>query len=284
VVNNLTVPGLVPYQSRVNYSARAVDSLATTLLDNVNVQFVGLRQPGTVSFGSATYTVLENQSVALIDVIRTGGTAGSISIGFVAADGTARHAVNYVAVSGTVTFAEGDSIQTIVVPIIDDQVFSSNKTVDLYLSNPTLTAPLGSPIRATLTIVNTDPDLPPPTVSRKVQPVYAPRTRRVVAFRLTFSRTMDSTSAQNTQNYEILIPPARKNGARRTVPISQAVLDPGGQIVTLVRADLGRMHLARQVQIRVNGKPPAGLKDTSGVFLAGMNGQAGTDAVLSVSV
>jgi hypothetical protein len=224
----------------------------------------------------------ENQPTAQIDIVRTGGSAGSYTIGFAAADGTAKNGVNYEAVSGDVTFGEGVTFQAVNIPIIDDHLDDGNKTVNLYISNlPTGTAPIASPIVATLTIVNTD--LPAPTVSPKVQLVYAPHTRTVTAFRLQFSQPMDPTSAQTVSNYEVLLPPAYKHGPARVVSLSQAVLDPSGLFVTLYRASLGQ-HLTKFVQIVVLGKPPTGLIGTNGTFLAGTDGVSGTDAVLTVSI
>jgi hypothetical protein len=94
---------------------------------------------------------------------------------------------------------------------------------------------------------------------------------------------MNPISAQNIQNYEILLPPAHKNGPKRVVPISRASLDSSGLLVTLSRASLGQ-HLTKLLQIIVRGKPPTGLIGTNGTFLAGANGQSGTDATLTVSI
>src|SRR5208283_5098899 len=169
----------------------------------------------------------------------------------------------------------GVTLQAVNIPIIDDHLDNGNKTVNLYISNlPTLTAPIASPIVATLTIVNTD--LPAPTVSPKVQLVYAPHTRRVTAFRLQFSEPMGPTSAQTVSNYEVLLPPAHKNGPVRTVTLSQAVLDPSGLFVTLYRANFGQ-HLTKFVKIVVRGKPSTGLIGSNGTFLAGTGGVSGTD-------
>ena len=115
---------------------------------------------------------------------------------------------------------------------------------------------LTAPIQATLTILETDPA--PPTVSPKVQLVFAAHTRRVIAFQLSFSQPMDAASAQNVANYQVLLPPAHKNGPKRSVPLSRAVLDQSGTIVTLYRADLGRQHLTKLVQILVRGMPAHG--------------------------
>ncbi len=279
VFNATAVPALVPYQSRVGFQARnSTSSFADFDLDNVNVQFIGLRQTGTIAFGSANYTVAENQGFALIDIQRLGGTAGTVTVGFVAADGTARNGVNYVAVSGNVAFGEGETTRTIAVPIIPDGRPGVNTTVDLYLSNPTLQAPLGSPIVATLTIVDTDPV--PPTVATRVQLVRVRNTRRVAGFRLDFSQPMDPISTQDVGNYQVSL--VGRRGARRNIAISQAILDPSGTSVTIYRADFGRVHLTNLIQILVRGRPTTGLKNTSGVFLAGTGGQSGTDALLTV--
>lgn len=285
VVSNFVVAGLSPYQSRVALTASTVSSQATMALDNVNAQFIGLRQPGSISFSSSTYIVAENDpsGVATIDVVRNGGTAGSVTVNFVSADGTAKNGVNYTSIAETLTFTEGGANDIPVqIPIFDDHVANGNKTVLLFIGNPTLTATLIPPIQATLTILETD--AASPTVSPKVQLVYAPHTRRVIAFQLNFSQPMDPTSAENVANYQVLLPPARKNGPKRSVPLSRAVLDSSGTIVTLFRADLGRQHLTKLVQILVRGMPPTGLLSANGSFLAGTNGQGGTDAVLLVSV
>jgi hypothetical protein len=283
VVNNLPVAGMAPYSSRLNFTGTAVDSLATMDLQSVTAQFEGLRQPGSISFSSTNYAVAENDpaGLATIDVVRTGGTAGTVTINYVTADGTAKNGVNYISVTGSLTFAESVSQQSFTIPIFDDHVFSSNKTVLLFLSNPTLQATLATPIAATLTIVNTN--APPPTVSPKVTRINLPNTRRVSAFRLTFSQAMDRTSAQNLANYLITMPPAHKGGKARTVALSQAVLDPSGLFVTLYRANLSE-HLTKLIQIIVRGKPTTGLISTSGTFLAGSGGVSGTDAILRVSI
>ncbi|MFO0890091.1 MAG: Calx-beta domain-containing protein [Isosphaeraceae bacterium] len=274
------VPGLSPYQSRVGFQAEnTAATFADFDLDNVNVQWSGLRQTGTISFGSTSYVALENQGVALIDVQRGGGTAGNVTIGYVAADGTAKHGVNYVAVSGVLTFGEGETVKTIAVPIIPDQIVSGNKTVTLYLSNPALNAPLGRPIVSTLTIVETDPV--PPTVSPRVRLVSSGG-KRVAGFQLTFTQPMDPISTQNLANYQVSV--VGKRGARRDIAISQAVLDPSGLSVTLYRADQGRVRLSNLVQILVRGTPITGLQGASGIYLAGNGSRPGTDALLRVHV
>ena len=177
VFSNTTVTGLSPYESRVGFQAEnSSTSFANFDLTNIDVEYSGARSPGTISFQSSSYAALENQGTAQINVVRTGGNAGTFTVGFVSADGTgpnpARNGVNYESVAGNLTFADGGpTTLTVNIPILDDHLHDGNKTVNLYISNyistsPTFSAPLGSPLVATLTINNTD--APPPTVSSHV--------------------------------------------------------------------------------------------------------------------
>jgi hypothetical protein len=118
-------------------------------------------QPGTLQLSSAGYSVNENQGTATVTVTRSGGSDGAVSVHYATADGTATAGSDYTATSGTLTFAAGETSKTFTVPILDDTLVEGNETVNLTLSNPTGGATLGSPVSATLTIV--DNDNPPPT-------------------------------------------------------------------------------------------------------------------------
>jgi len=283
VVRGLPVPGLNPYEARVNHSARAVSSLANIDIDNVNVVFSGLRLPGTVSFAEVNYVAAENQGVALIDVIRTGGASGSVTVSFAAVDGTARHGVNYLAVAGTLQFAEGQTIQTVVVPIFDDGVRTANKTVRLFLGNPDFSAPLVPPIQATLTIVDTDPGRVAPTVNRRVQPLFAAG-RRLVGLRLRFSQPMDPATVSDLANYQVASQPFRNRGPLRSLALAQAIPEAGGLGVRLLLAP-GGPRTIRFLRIEVRGRPPGGLTNTLGALLDGAgSGEPGSDAVLTLAI
>lgn len=302
VVSAFPVAGLTPYQSRVAFTGTAVSSLATENLDNVNVVYSGLRLAGTISFGSTNFAVPENipSGLAPIVITRNGGTAGSAVVLVVPADKTAKNNVNYIpeiiqisssgvpTVNPLVVFAEGESTKTIYIPVLDDHLADGDKTVSLFLSNTAFffgvtsaPATLTAPIASTLTIVNTN--APPPTVSPVVTKIYVPRTRRVSAFQLTFSQPMDPDSAENLANYVVGIPPARRRGRGRPLPISRAVVDASGLTVTLYRANTAG-HLPRTLQILVRGEPPTGLRSVNGTFLAGTGGVSGTNALLRVFI
>jgi uncharacterized delta-60 repeat protein len=118
---------------------------------------------GAFEFTAADYEVDENGLQAAITVRRTGGTSGpnsdgsgNVSVQFATIPDTAVPGVNYSTVNTTVSFPPGESVRSVFVPIIDDMVIASNKTVNLVLSNPSAPAILGDQTNAVLTIVNTD--------------------------------------------------------------------------------------------------------------------------------
>lgn len=105
--------------------------------------------------------------MATITVTRKGGSAGAIAVGFATRDGTAQAGVDYTAVSGTLTFADGDTApKSFTVPITEDTTVEANETVNLTLSAPIGGATLGARSTALLTLVDdvTPPPLPAGTV------------------------------------------------------------------------------------------------------------------------
>ena len=111
--------------------------------------------PGTLRFSQATYAVEEGESI-VVTVERVGGTAGSVSVQYASSDGTAAAGSDYTAVSGTLTFADGDTSKTLTLATIEDSNDEADETFVLTLSNPTGGATLGSPDQATITIQDDD--------------------------------------------------------------------------------------------------------------------------------
>jgi hypothetical protein len=111
--------------------------------------------PGFFDFTATTYSVLENVTSATITVRRKGGQTGAVNVDFATSDGTAVAGSDYTASSGTLSFADGDTVdKTFTVLILNDSAFEPAETVDLTLSNPTGGATLGTQIAAVLSILN----------------------------------------------------------------------------------------------------------------------------------
>ena len=83
-----------------------------------------------------------------------------VTVNYATQDGTAHAGTNYVATSGTLTFAPGQTQQTIAVTVLDDGVVTPNLTFTILLSSPA-SATIGTG-QALGTIINSD--VAPPVV------------------------------------------------------------------------------------------------------------------------
>ena len=110
---------------------------------------------GQFQFLQAAYTVQEDVITATITVARVGGVFGAVGVNYATSDGTAVAGSDYTAVSGTLSFADGETSKTFTIPITADTVAEGDETVNLTLSNPTGGATMGTPNTAVLTIENT---------------------------------------------------------------------------------------------------------------------------------
>lgn len=119
---------------------------------------------GSLQFASPTYSAFELQGTAFITVTRAGGAAGSVSVSYASADGTATAGADYTAVAGTLTWGPGDAgPKTFPVPLLDDGLTEGDETVLLSLTGPTGGAILGAPAAAELTIL--DDETTPPVIA-----------------------------------------------------------------------------------------------------------------------
>jgi uncharacterized delta-60 repeat protein/uncharacterized repeat protein (TIGR01451 family) len=109
--------------------------------------------PGVVSFDQPSYTISEGVPTALITIIRTNGVTGPISVNLATSNGTAVAGVNYQGINQVVNFSDGQSSQTISIPIIQQTNVTVDTTVFLILSSPVGTSISGSNVE-TLTIQN----------------------------------------------------------------------------------------------------------------------------------
>src|SRR2546430_12226004 len=70
------------------------------------------RPPRSTLFPYTTLFRSESEGTATIMVSRAGGSVGAVSASFATSDGTAAAGTNYVAKSGTVSWANGDRKST----------------------------------------------------------------------------------------------------------------------------------------------------------------------------
>jgi glucose/arabinose dehydrogenase len=112
--------------------------------------------PGVFAFNSAVYSRAETGGTAILTVNRSAGTASGVSVDYATAGGTATAGSDYTPASGTLTFAAGQASAQIVVTLTNDAAVEGNETIDVALSSPQGGATLGTPVTATLTILDDD--------------------------------------------------------------------------------------------------------------------------------
>jgi hypothetical protein len=114
---------------------------------------------GSLQFSSAAFNEFEAQT-ATINVSRTGGTTGTVTVNYATANGTATGGascapgVDFINSSGTLTFAQGDALESFTVTLCGDALNEGTEGVILTLSAPTGGAALGTPNPATLNVLD----------------------------------------------------------------------------------------------------------------------------------
>lgn len=123
------------------------------------------RSPGSLKFSSATYTAGEGAGTITISVSRVNGATGAASVAYATSDGTALAGQDYTAISGTLSWADGDtSVRTFQIGLSDDTAIESNETINLLLTNA-VGAGIGDPAAAVVTITDNDTAVPAGLVS-----------------------------------------------------------------------------------------------------------------------
>jgi hypothetical protein len=128
--------------------------------DSLNINVV---EGGTLQFTSATYSANEDVTIATVLISRLGGSGGTTSVSFATANGTATGGfacapgVDYVNISGTVTWTDGDTAnKAFTIPICNDSVNEVDETINITINTVSGSGALGTPVNAVLTIVSDD--------------------------------------------------------------------------------------------------------------------------------
>jgi glucose/arabinose dehydrogenase len=119
---------------------------------------------GVLRWSASTYAVKEGTSSrrVLLTVKRSGGSAGSVAVGYTIAGGTATAGADFTGplpgllLTGTLDFPAGATSRTLAIPVINDLDVEPNETLTVTLHSPQGGATVGSPSLATVTIVDND--------------------------------------------------------------------------------------------------------------------------------
>ncbi|TQV89522.1 Calx-beta domain-containing protein [Aliikangiella coralliicola] len=111
---------------------------------------------GEIGFEQVAKSVNENDTNVTLNVIRTGGSFGELGVSYNTTDASAIAGTDYVALSGNLTFADGETSQSISITLVNDDVYESDEQFAVQLSNLTGDGVLDSQA-ATITIVDDEP-------------------------------------------------------------------------------------------------------------------------------
>ena len=93
--------------------------------------------PPVISIGDASHVEGDDGVVYLVFTVSLSKPSiDPVTVDFETSDGTALEDSDYLGLSGQLTFAPGDTSETISVPIIGDDALETNETVTVTLSNP----------------------------------------------------------------------------------------------------------------------------------------------------
>ena len=159
IADNETGDGLRSFDLRVLPSGTTLDrqitvNRSTVLIEDDDVDAQGAAFGGLFDISAIETRAPESQNRISVTVTRRGSDEGTVTVDYSLSPTTATPGADYVDVSGTLTWPDGDSTpRTVVIPIIDDDEIESSETISFSLSNPTGGSGLNTSI-GTLTIVD----------------------------------------------------------------------------------------------------------------------------------
>lgn len=133
-------------------SALASPSNSTlTIIDTVQA-------PGQFALSTNSFTAAEGSGFVAIQIVRFNGSSGDVNVNFSTTNsGTATPGVNYVTTNGSVKFFAGvDTVKTIYVPLIDNNLVQGTVNFSVNISLPPGAATLASPSNAIVSITDND--------------------------------------------------------------------------------------------------------------------------------
>lgn len=95
------------------------------------------RAPGEIRFVQTNFVVSEAAGRAEISLVRTNGRSGTVNVGYVTREVSATAGLDFILTAGTLTFGDGETNKTIVVPIHNDALVEGDELFEVALTNVT---------------------------------------------------------------------------------------------------------------------------------------------------
>lgn len=121
-------------------------------------QDLGSSSAGMLIFSEPLYSVDETTEKLVVTVRRLGGSAGEVTVDYTTLPGQARDTrpADFVSQSGTLRFADGETLRSFEIAIVDDNLDEENEEFMISLSNPTGDALLSNQPEVPVTILDDD--------------------------------------------------------------------------------------------------------------------------------
>lgn len=100
------------------------------------IHALGYDTPAYLDFEFSAITVAENAPAAVVNIYRTGDFRQYTRVDFATEGGTATENSDYKPTGGTLTFAPGEGMKRITVPLIADDETEADESFRIVLSNP----------------------------------------------------------------------------------------------------------------------------------------------------
>ena len=129
------------YEGDENYNVVITEVTGSAELgndDTVNTVIIDKDMMPSISVDDVTVSesLMGEDVVATFTVTLSHPSMQTVEVSFNTEDGTAINGADYTGLSGTVTFAPGETTQTIEVPILDDAYDEADETFNVVLSSP----------------------------------------------------------------------------------------------------------------------------------------------------
>jgi hypothetical protein len=192
--------------------------------------------PGQLPPAAVAPTVTNQSGFATVQIDRIGHgkeLRSTDQVHVTTSNGSAVSGIDYAPVDLTLTFKPGETVQTVIVPLLNSGKTTGEETANLILTS----SGGGSSPQASQNAVLTIPNVATPgqPAVERVNPVL--QKGKIAQIQVTFNEAMDVTSVQNLSNYYALLQNVQNNsgvgGKTTSVAFRSASYDPDTLTVTL---------------------------------------------------
>ncbi|MDX1953122.1 MAG: Calx-beta domain-containing protein, partial [Verrucomicrobiota bacterium] len=274
ITNDVLVEGTETVNLSIFNPTNAVITLGNAMLTIVDDDFAA----GELSFSADSFAVSERATNGVVTVRRTSGTTGVISVSYATSGISANSPSDYQDVSGVLTFGDGETVKSFLVPIKDDFEIEGNESINVTISNPVGGTQIIGSTTVILTIV--DDDLGPGSVDATFDPgaganapvralLIQPDHQIVIGGEFTtFDNTNRSRIARLNLDGSLDISLTTTNGGPSAAVMDVALESDGQFLIAGLFSSVDGINISRAARLNSNGSVDSGFN-----LPLGLNGQ-----------